>query len=617
MRSSRLTTSILVIATVLASACDRIGGNARNANLLVELRQNAPYARHFAPRLSVATSYRPCPDSVAAVGIVRVGSCRRDTEPPSGATLAFAARTAAALKASSDASTLHAAALVELLWSDAQGTSLDRSISLLSAATRRSEDADALTDLAAALLVRAERSQTPRDVVEAIEAASRALRISPSHAAARFNLALALDRVGLVAEAQKEWQRYLAADSTSEWAVESRLRRREVETGIDDNITALVAEGDSIAAAHFADGDAGSARTFGWDQLLGTWGEAVLASDSTRADRALGAARLLGKALERREGGDASLADAVGVIDRATDKSAVRELAIGHRTFSAGRAAYTSLKYEAAATELRTSSAPSRRSVTLRQWSNVFLGGALVYQRRLADGRELLRNVVANADTSRHPALAARAAWSLGLTMVRAGSYADGVSLLRRAESWFARAGEHESRGAVAEIQAEVLFDRGDTDRGFDALQVALTMLSPYSKSVWHHNALWTGARESARVGLPNAAARFAAEDARVAQATGLVAQVVESRLTRAQLLLAAGDRVAADSEFGVARLALNEVPPSVRGWIEADLRSSMAAGIVADQPKEAISQLDTVIEYFGTMQRHPVRLFPALVARA
>jgi CHAT domain-containing protein len=614
MRLRRLTTSLLLIASVAAAACDRTGVGRSDTSLLGELREHAPYSRHFAPRLSVATTYHPCPDSSAADKIVRIATCRRGAEPPSAATLAFAGRVAAALKASSNPKTLHAAALVELLWSDAQGTSLDRSISLLSAASRSSEDADVLTDLAAAHLVRAERSQTPRDVVEAIEVASRALRILPSHTAARFNLALALDRVGLIAEAKKEWQRYLSVDSHSEWAAEARVRQRGVGSTFDDKDIPLVAEGDSAAATRFANNDAGSARAYGWDNLLGTWAEALLASDSIRANRALRAARLLGNAIERR-GGDASLADAVGVIDQATDKSALRELATGHRAYAAGRAAYTGLKYDAAATELRASAAS--QSITLRQWSNVFLGGALVYQRRLSDGQDALRSVVVNADTTRHPALAARAAWSLGLTMVRAGSYADGVSLLRRAESWFDRARERENQGALAEIQAEVLFDRGDTDRGFDALQVALAMLDPYAKSVWHHNALWTGAREAARAGLPNAAARFAAEDARVAQATGLAAQVVESRLTRARLLLAAGDRVAADSEFGVARVALHQVPPAVRGWLEADLASAKAAGIVDEQPRDAIAQLDSVIEYFGTTQRHPVRLFPALVARA
>jgi hypothetical protein len=52
------------------------------------------------------------------------------------------------------------------------------------------------TDLAAALLVRAERHQTPRDLVEAIEVADLALELKPRNEAARFNLALGLERLG-------------------------------------------------------------------------------------------------------------------------------------------------------------------------------------------------------------------------------------------------------------------------------------------------------------------------------------------------------------------------------------------------------------------------------------
>lgn len=45
--------------------------------------------------------------------------------------------------------------------------------------------------------MRAERNQTPRDLLEAMEAADWAVELEPGNAAARFNLALALDRLGL------------------------------------------------------------------------------------------------------------------------------------------------------------------------------------------------------------------------------------------------------------------------------------------------------------------------------------------------------------------------------------------------------------------------------------
>jgi len=93
---------------------------------------------------------------------------------------------------------------------------LERSTSYLRTASRLAERrAGVYTDLAAVLLVRAERHQTPRDLVEAIEVADLALELEPRNEAARFNLALGLERLGLDGQAQRAWKAFLEIDSTS------------------------------------------------------------------------------------------------------------------------------------------------------------------------------------------------------------------------------------------------------------------------------------------------------------------------------------------------------------------------------------------------------------------
>src|SRR5262249_32674542 len=142
---------------------------------------------------------------------------------PSSAMLDVAQRASALIQANADPDALHAAALIDLVWGGEGGIPLERSVSYLRAASRLAERRAAVyADLAAALMVRAERHQTPGDLVEAIEMTDVALELEPQNEAARFNLALGLDRLGLDGQAQRAWKAFLQVDSTSLWAEEAR-----------------------------------------------------------------------------------------------------------------------------------------------------------------------------------------------------------------------------------------------------------------------------------------------------------------------------------------------------------------------------------------------------------
>jgi CHAT domain-containing protein len=247
----------------------------------------------------------------------------------------------------------------------------------------------------------------------------------------------------------------------------------------------------------------------------------------------------------------------------------------------------------------------------------LFLGTSLVYLRQPAQGEALIEQVAHSADTVRHAGLAGRAYWSLGTTYLRAGGYAGAMTALHRAGELFGRIGERQNRGAVAAIEAEGHFDIGDAARGSSALHTALVLLRPHRQSVWLHNALWLGARESARAGYVAAASRFEAEDVRVARNSGLMAQVVEAHLSRARVLHAASADDSAASELAAARLAIRDVPPDLQPWLRADLRLSEAEQVVRSDPARAVAALDSVVTYFGSDVRHPVRLIPALLARS
>lgn len=87
-------------------------------------------------------------------------------------------------------------------------------------------------NLSAALLACAPQQPAALgDELEALEAASRALALSPRSEEALFNRALALEVLHLPSRAAKAWQDYLEVDSRSPWAEEARSSLDRLESG--------------------------------------------------------------------------------------------------------------------------------------------------------------------------------------------------------------------------------------------------------------------------------------------------------------------------------------------------------------------------------------------------
>ncbi|HEX7679559.1 MAG TPA: hypothetical protein VF713_15610, partial [Thermoanaerobaculia bacterium] len=85
-------------------------------------------------------------------------------------------------------------------------------------------DAAAMSDLAGAYYVRAQRKDNPADLLNAFDAARRAVAVRPLPAGARFNYALVLEALSLNDVAIKAWQS-AAETEEYEWASEARAHR--------------------------------------------------------------------------------------------------------------------------------------------------------------------------------------------------------------------------------------------------------------------------------------------------------------------------------------------------------------------------------------------------------
>jgi tetratricopeptide (TPR) repeat protein len=107
-----------------------------------------------------------------------------------------------------------------------------RAVSVLEeAADQRAPDAQILSDLSAAYLVRAAQISQRQDLAKSLTLADRAVKANPNLAEAWYNRAIALERLELVTEARGAWRDYLKVDQQSGWATEARqhLQRLDAE----------------------------------------------------------------------------------------------------------------------------------------------------------------------------------------------------------------------------------------------------------------------------------------------------------------------------------------------------------------------------------------------------
>ncbi|HYR11836.1 MAG TPA: CHAT domain-containing protein [Longimicrobium sp.] len=566
----------------------------------------ADIARPFAARLSIATAYRPCGDTAAGAP----SQCAPPREP-SRTVLAAAERASIAAAQGVDPRALHAAGVMDLLWGREGGNSPDRALSLLEAAARLSDDpAPVLADVSAARLLRAERTSSPRDLLLAYEAAAEALERQPGLASALFNRALALDRLGLADEAARAWDECARRASAGGWGAEARRRAREAaKIPPPPPVPTHPAEADAFAAA-----DPQRALLLGMDRLLGEWGRLHGAEGDSGAAAVLALAEALGNALERR-GRDASLADAVREA-RARREGRLDALARAHAAYAGARARYEAGDYAGAGPGFEQVAADPAASPPLRAWATLFRGATRVYAGRRAQGEADLRAVAAAADTLRTPALAGRARWSVGTTLLRAGRYEGALEAYLAAEPLLRRAGEGEHVGAVWFLEGETRFLLGDADGGYDALYSAAWTLRPYRGSLWLHNLLWVLAAAAAAEGLPRTSLRLRDAGVAAAARTGRPLYLAEAYLARAATRARAGDAAGAAADLDAGARGVDEMPPGPAAVFRARLRAGRAAASARSDPARSAAALDSAVAFFAP-NATVVHLLPALVARA
>jgi CHAT domain-containing protein len=228
----------------------------------------------------------------------------------------------------------------------------------------------------------------------------------------------------------------------------------------------------------------------------------------------------------------------------------------------------------------------------------------------------MLQEVIATADTVRHPALAARARWSLSVAMTRQGNHA-GIAYARAAEPMFARSGEPEYVGVQQYLDGEGDYDVGNLPVAYRKLTTALGTLRAHRASRWRHNTLTLLASAASKEGFLRAARYIQNEGLTVASRIEQPFYRIEARLARARVATTFGDSALASADLDSARTEIGRLDPGeARRWFEANRRVTEAARVARHEPARAVAELDSVI-LEPAVAANPVLFLPALVARA
>jgi CHAT domain-containing protein len=309
-------------------------------------------------------------------------------------------------------------------------------------------EAAALSDLAGAYYVRAQRNDNPADLLRAFDAAQRAVAMQPQPSGAQFNRALILEALSLNAEAIEAWQLAASTDS-GEWASEARARRAalirrtaldgehqwaQVQTRLD---VALDAHDAAVARRLIALFPATSEKYFE-EQVLRQWAESP-------SPQQLGRVTTFAEALSQFFN-DRYFADVAAAIVNAHSPVVVERLREGHHRFAEARAAEgpsSALLYDRAAGLLQQAGSPQYLLASLGHSAQIVL--------LTGDYDAELRTLDAIATNgSQYPSVMARVGLSRLYPDQFSSRYNDFFAAYESAKTAYDAVGDWEDRAALA-----------------------------------------------------------------------------------------------------------------------------------------------------------------------
>lgn len=470
------------------------------------------------------------------------------------------------------------------------------------------------SDLAAAYLRQATLARSPELLALAYESADRALELRPGLDEARFNRALALERLGLVKNARQAWLAYLERDPQGPWAAEVRERAEKLDLDEADpwadevlGSTLLAAIGDPPTLRRYLERDRQRAREWAQTEGLGEWAALVLSGQPQEAATLLASLRVVAQALAQASG-DRLLLDSIEAI-RGAD---AHRVARGLRAVNTGlnalyadwRPADAADSFEQARRELTAARSP------FRFWAEFYLGLTDYYLDNYERAETGLATLARELPAGRYPALEGRIAWIRGLAAASIQDLEASSAHYAAAARLFCRLGEEQNLAATRSLLANTTSRRGQATLAWKHSYNALVRTGHVFNPLRHHAILEDTIQIARRHGLERVALALSDVHLDVAARTGGAQILHNAHMRRASILGALGRADEANDQFGQAIAALEGLDSTeLRVRADADRALDEGAALLSRDPRAAIDRADEALAAF--LSRHNYQKLP------
>jgi CHAT domain-containing protein/tetratricopeptide (TPR) repeat protein len=480
-------------------------------------------------------------------------------------------------------------------------------IARLETAAKLAPSAMAWNDLAAARYTASSDLGRTALYPQALAAADAALRLDPGFPEALFNRALILERMGLVAEARRAWERYLAVDPSSKWADEARAHLAELPAATTSSrfehdrplLENAAARGDAATVRTLVAANTARARAFAETEYLGRWGEAVLQKNEVDAARWLTIARAIGTALD----GDAEeslLHDAVQVVDDTPQQQRER-IAAAHAAYRSGRIAYSRQDLAKALEDLdRAGRGFAEAGSPMALAARYYIAGVRQARNDAGARAELERLFGELQARSGYVALRAHVGWELARARMFDYDWSGATAILSASAAAFRRAGDRTSEAVVESLAAQCLRAEGRGDAAWISHIAAFRAHSEEGNAMRLANAIDGAMRVELLAGRNDAALALSRVSQPAAANAAQLPVVLDALVTQSMLESitgAASDALRTASE--AASLAQGISDPALRARRLADIDVATGAAIAISNPASASASLTRAIDFY------------------
>ena len=483
------------------------------------------------------------------------------------------------------------------------------------------DDASLWNDLAVAHMRRAKASDSPFDDLRALELTQQALRLDSLNPETRFNYALILERVFLLARAHDAFQYVLRENNSRSLREFARTRLHFIDSvratpqwNLDEASLAALSDSALRSLVHAVPQ---SARENLAGKLLPGWAELTLQSGAAGARKELAIAQQVAAHITERTT-DHTFTELLEAAARPQPADSLRELARGVLDYAEGRRLYVKALFAQAAPFLsRAERELAAQAPALARLAGLEGAGVHMYAGRYETAETILGNALREVDPARFPVLVARAHYLLGLSQSRRGEQQSAIQEFQAAAALYSKLGERTNAALSTTWSAELLARLGYEEEALRTWLRQLGELQRGGATTGLHDSLVTLGRAIGQHGLREAAITVHSEGLAVASQTGRPKDLVEALLELARAELALNRTDSAALHIGLARPHFPELTdPIMRDRAEANLAAAEGHLRVSSNPGDAVTSLNTAVDHFRR-QRNVINLARTLTLRA